>query len=145
MLELKSKRVYRQNLGSIGSLSWILWGSQNTHFEQLLSIFTVFKPPLNPHSIPQLTPNFACRHSLTSSQAYFTLKSFQDHLRLKKSIFIHCYTLLSKIFKKSLHRIERSPGISVFEIFEIWKFPGLKGTKVLAWAARQQDMMTSMK
>ena len=36
-----------------------------------------------------LTPNFVCRHFLTSIQAYFTFKLFQDHLRLKKSIFPH--------------------------------------------------------
>ena len=46
---------------------------------------------------------------------------------------------------KSLNKIERSGGISVFEIFEIWKIPVLKGIKVLAWAANYQDFMIFVK
>ena len=117
MLELKSKSVYRKNLGSMVLLSGILWGSKNTNFEQFLSIFTFFRPPLNPHSIPPLTPNFFCRHFLTSIQAYFTFKSFQDHLRLKNVNFhASLYFIKSENSMKSLHKIERSSAISIFKV-----------------------------
>ena len=118
MLELKSKSVYRKNLVSMVLLSGILWGSENTNF-------WAFSGFLDPPQTPTECPHWPQIFSVDTFWLQFKHILRWNHLKIikdwKMTIFGHCCNLLSEIFMKSLHKIERSVAISVLVIFEIWK------------------------
>ena len=117
MLELKSKSVYRQNLGSLGSLSGILWGFKNTNFGQFLSIFTVFRPPSNPHSMSLLTPNFVCRHFFDFNSSIFYFQIISRSFKTEKSQFSHIDTLYEARFCCNLFIKLSDPLLAHFKWF----------------------------
>ena len=68
---IEVKKCLHKKFGVNGVLSGGFEGALNT--VKMLNI-SVFRPPSNPNSIPPKTPNFLCRHFLTSIQGYITLK-----------------------------------------------------------------------
>ena len=68
--------------------NWVTdWDFSDVQKHQFLSIFMVFGPPWNPHLMPLSTPNFFCVDLLTTTQAYFTLETFEEHIRPKNFDF----------------------------------------------------------
>ena len=90
----------------------------------ILGYFSAFSRFSDPPQTPTECPQWPQIFSVDTFLLQFKHILRWNHLKIikdwKMSIFGHCCNLLSEIFMKSLHKIERSVAISVLVIFEIW-------------------------